>query len=298
MQGYRITFEGLPRPVWGCETTISNYSWENHHPDDLFEISIANAEYLVRKVNNIKRVFENVRTLSCIVKNEGATAYSLPDNRVSVISIAVSFEKINVISKELTADDCLDGDGLLLPMFSETISDDELDELNILMHKYIQHNEKNTEYDKIMCYSIFYDILAKIDAYVREELNPNTKTTSNRYIKKVNWIIQKQYNSKLTEAAIASELGISSGYLSAMYKKSTGRTISEYLLMFRMRKAEELLENINMPTAKIATAVGFDDENYFRKRFKQYFGITIKEYKNIKHGNTLYHEKPVKESSN
>ena len=78
-----------------------------------------------------------------------------------------------------------------------------------------------------------------------------------------------------------------------MYKKTTGRTILEYLLMYRMRKAEALLENSNMPTAKIALAVGFEDENYFRKKFKQYFGMNIREYKSIKRGNTLYHDKPT-----
>lgn len=294
MYGYKITFEGSPEPLWGCETTVTDYSWENSRHDNILEISLARTEYLVINTNDAQYVFENARLLSTTISNENATVHSHPETPVFITSIAVRFQKLNFTAKELTADDSGDYKSLLVPAFMDSLSDDEMDEINILLHKFIKHNERDTEYDKIKCYSIFYDILAKIDLYVRKQLTRDTKDLYNHYVKKVNWIIQDRYNTKLVESQIAKELGISVGYLCTMYKKSTGRTILEYLLMYRMRKAEALLENSNMPTAKIASAVGFDDENYFRKKFKQYFGMNIREYKSIKRGNTLYHEKPTK----
>lgn len=298
MYGYKIAFEGLPKPVWGCETAVTDYSWENRRTGNILEISMTASDYLVKYINKKRLVLENARFLSCTVPNVDISSYSTPGTQVLITTVAARFEKLTVEEKDFTVSDCADPRVLLLPAFTETMSDDEMDKINILLHKYIRHNERSSEYDKISCYSIFYEILARLDSYTRKQLNKDTKESYNHYVKKVNFLIQSRYHTKLTEETIAKELGISSGYLSTMYKESTGRTLSEYLLMIRMRKAEELMENTHMPTAKIAETVGFSDENYFRKKFKKYFGMSVKEYKNIKRGNTLYHEKPIRNSAN
>ena len=294
MYGYKITFSGLPTPVWGCETTINNYNWVGTHPENRIEISIIKAPYLVQVKNNQKNVYENIYALSCGVADGFNYCYSKPDVQVSITTVAVRFENLNIVAKDLSIDDCGDTQSILLPSFLDVFSVNELDEINILLHKYIKHSQRSSAYDSIMCYSLLYNTLAKIDSAVRNKLSGNVQNTYNYYIKKANWIINERYNTKLTKSIIAKELGISVGYLTAVYKKSTGKTISEYLLSVRMHKAEALLEDINMPTVKIAAAVGFDDETYFRKRFKQYFGMNVKEYRNIKHGNTLYHNKPTR----
>ena len=63
-----------------------------------------------------------------------------------------------------------------------------------------------------------------------------------------------------------------------------------------MKKATELLINSDIPTSKVAFLTGYSDESYFRKRFKNYFGMTVKEYRLIKKGLTLYHSKPERRS--
>ena len=83
-------------------------------------------------------------------------------------------------------------------------------------------------------------------------------------------------------------------YLSAVYKANTGVTFSDQLLKVRMRHAESLLLSQSIPTAKVAGLCGFCDESYFRKQFKKFFGMNVKEYRNIKNGITLYHAKPLR----
>jgi AraC-like DNA-binding protein len=259
------------------------------------EISILKTDYIVKIINNIKYTYKNAYTLSCnIADGNQLSSYSYPDTKISVTTVAVEFDKMDIIFKKLDTKDYVDKTHLLLPLVLDSIPTDELDELNVLLHKYIIHDDKNTEHDKIICYSIIYQLLSKIDAHVRNALNGTTKKTYHHYIKKTNQIIQNRYNTKLTKGEIAKELGISVGYLTLIYKKSTGKTISEQLLATRMHKAEILLENQKMSTSKIATSVGYDNETYFREKFKEFFGMSIKEYKNIKHGNTLYHNKPIK----
>ena len=73
-------------------------------------------------------------------------------------------------------------------------------------------------------------------------------------------------------------------------------TFSDKLLQVRMKHAEEMLCDQNVPTAKVAALCGFCDEAYFRKQFKKFFGINVKEYRALKNGITLYHDKPLRKN--
>ena len=67
---------------------------------------------------------------------------------------------------------------------------------------------------------------------------------------------------------------------------------SERLCELRMKKAEALVLEGGHSVFDIAQAVGFDDESHLRRRFKQYFGISMKEYRLMNAEQTLYHAKP------
>ena len=116
-------------------------------------------------------------------------------------------------------------------------------------------------------------------------------------MKKIDFIIQSKYNEKITLSSVASELNISPVYLSTIYKEAVGINFSEQVLNIRMKHAEKLLIDQNIPTAKVAELCGFCDESHFRKKFKQFFGLNVKEYRQIKNGLTLYHDKPIRKSN-
>jgi AraC-like DNA-binding protein len=63
-----------------------------------------------------------------------------------------------------------------------------------------------------------------------------------------------------------------------------------------MKKAEALVLEGSLSVSNIAQAVGFDDESHLRRRFKQYFGISMKEYRLVNKEQTLYHEKPQRQT--
>ncbi len=299
MYGYKVRFEGFPKTVVACETKVKNYSWNNSHPDNMLEIGISKAEYLVRYFKGREHIYKNVNALSCTVAEEGAYSKSLPEKEVSVTSVIVTFDKLNIEKKELDVKDARDTSVILLPDFADDITSDKLIEFNILLHKYIHYNSADTEQYKLMRYSVFYEIIAKLDSYARREILKNNEELykyNQYYIKKVNSIIQKSYNKRISCEDIAKEIGISNGYLSAMYKKATGITVSDYIIMTRMKKAEELLKDPNIPTSRIAAAVGYENESSFRKRFKKYFAMNVKEYRIIKNGNAMYHNKPTVQS--
>lgn len=296
MYGYKITFEGFPNPIIACETVVTNYYWNNTHPENMLEISISKADDIVRCKNNREQHYRDFHSLGCTVHSPGEYSYSTAETEVSILSVIVTFDRLNIVKKELNEEDIGDYSALLLPDCISDISEETLHEFSILLHQYIHYNTDKTEPNKIKCCSILYEILHKLDFYTRKRLSQNKKEYlyNQYYIKKIHSMIQKNYHKKIKTAQIAKELGISSNYLSIMYKNATGNTFSNYLTGVRMTKAEELLKTDHLSVKEIAEATGFENESSFRKRFKQYFGINIKEYKMIQKGQTLYHNKPVK----
>lgn len=66
------------------------------------------------------------------------------------------------------------------------------------------------------------------------------------------------------------------------YKKIlalTDKTPSEFIRFIRLKRAAELLEKSQMYVNEIAFLVGFNETKYFRKYFKEEFGVTPNEYK-------------------
>jgi YesN/AraC family two-component response regulator len=91
--------------------------------------------------------------------------------------------------------------------------------------------------------------------------------------------IESDLSADLTLSSIAQEQKISSGYLSAVFKRETGRTITEYIRERRIKHAIYLLETTHLQVQTIATHCGIMDVQYFSKIFKRQTGKTPKEYR-------------------
>lgn len=93
-------------------------------------------------------------------------------------------------------------------------------------------------------------------------------------------IINENYQENLTVTDLANRLHLSPNYLSALFKKHTGTTISEYITRQRIQRAKEIMiENCSIKTYEIADMVGYNDYEYFRKMFKKYVGINPAQYR-------------------
>lgn len=80
--------------------------------------------------------------------------------------------------------------------------------------------------------------------------------------------------------AHAQLLNVSPSYLSTLFHKETGRTLTEYVNHKRIEFSIFLLNTTNMQIQLISQHCGFSDINYFIKIFKKYIGKTPTEYRN------------------
>ena len=81
----------------------------------------------------------------------------------------------------------------------------------------------------------------------------------------------------LADAAAAAYL--SPNYLAHLIKKETGKTFTDLVTERRMEKAQELLAHTTLRVSEIAGEVGFRDEAYFARRFRQCFHIAPREFR-------------------
>ena len=81
----------------------------------------------------------------------------------------------------------------------------------------------------------------------------------------------------LTSVAAAADL--SPTYLAHLLKKETGKTFTDLLTERRMDRARELLAHTPLKIGDIAAEVGFDDEAYFARRFRQRYGMPPGRYR-------------------
>lgn len=91
--------------------------------------------------------------------------------------------------------------------------------------------------------------------------------------------IQRNYAAPLTAAQLADEAGVSPNYLSSVFRRETGMTISQFLACQRCRKAASLLRGSALPIQEISRSVGYMDSNYFVKVFRRYYHMTPGEYR-------------------
>lgn len=80
---------------------------------------------------------------------------------------------------------------------------------------------------------------------------------------------------------IAEQVNVSPSYLSAQFKKETGKTLTDYTNEKRIRNSLVLLSTTELPIQKVAEQVGIYDENYYSRLFKKYLNQTAKQYRNM-----------------
>ena len=91
--------------------------------------------------------------------------------------------------------------------------------------------------------------------------------------------IREHFSEDLSVAILADRLGMSPAYLSTLFKKETGLTLSDYIENIRMEKAKVLLQNDNLKMQEVAQSVGYRNANYFTTVFKKTFGMYPSEYR-------------------
>ncbi len=114
----------------------------------------------------------------------------------------------------------------------------------------------------------------------------NRTELSGKTISKFNAALTAYFNDGLldtqglpTVSALASQLNLSSRYLSDLLKQETGKTALELIHIYLINEAKDRLKSDDQSISEIAYALGFENLPYFSKLFKKETGISPNQFK-------------------
>ncbi|ASA19759.1 response regulator transcription factor [Paenibacillus donghaensis] len=103
------------------------------------------------------------------------------------------------------------------------------------------------------------------------------KTSS--VVDRVKQYIRQNLNEEINRSALAAHVYLNPEYLSHIFKKKTGISLSDYINGERIREAQRLLVTSDAPIRDIALQAGYGNLAYFSKIFKKITGKTPVEYR-------------------
>lgn len=147
----------------------------------------------------------------------------------------------------------------------ETILDDPLEDYRKILAR--------TTLDDML--QELYRFVSKICDFLGKNINANQSVTE-----RAKAYLEEHYaDSGLTLDQVASEMGISPNYFSALFKQNTGSSFINYLTNVRVAHAKELLKSGNYKTYEVAVRCGYENPTYFSTIFKRRTGVSPSEYR-------------------
>ena len=91
--------------------------------------------------------------------------------------------------------------------------------------------------------------------------------------------IQANFSRPLHRECLARMANMSEATFFRRFKEATGCSPKEYILNFRLGRAEAMLRDTSLSLAEISEKCGFCDSNYFGMQFRKHYNITPHQFR-------------------
>lgn len=105
------------------------------------------------------------------------------------------------------------------------------------------------------------------------------KSTSRAVLNVIQFIRENYSNADLSVKMLADRVYLTPTYLSTLFRKETGKTISDFIIEVRIERSKDLLVKQNIKLIEVAESVGYGDANYYAKVFKKQTGMAPSTYR-------------------
>ncbi|MGG1599541.1 response regulator transcription factor [Paenibacillus naphthalenovorans] len=107
--------------------------------------------------------------------------------------------------------------------------------------------------------------------------------------------IQQHLHDELKMSDVADHVHLSRSHFSALFKQAVGKTFLEYMMEQKMEWTKEQLKHTHKKIYEIASEIGFSDYKYFTRCFKEYSGMTPKDWREQHVHKSEYAVLPIRE---
>jgi len=93
-------------------------------------------------------------------------------------------------------------------------------------------------------------------------------------LKVLEFIEQNLHDTELDTEMVSAAIGVSRTQLWRIFKKTTDKTLGDYIRDLRLEKAAEMLKTNKYRVSEVAFEVGYSDAKYFTKNFQKKYGVS------------------------
>ena len=244
-------FLSMDPALWSASKGVQLHGTQIFHTHKLYEIMLVQSGDAVFITEQDEfSIYEG----SIIIVPPAVNHRITSEGKYNIISITGDFDQLSRFTSPTLLHDNVYGEGRKLAELT-------------LYNRYT-----NEEYFNSLCNAYLRFVLLNIDF---------PKNETNAVIYKMIDEMKKNYsNSELSIIKLLRDSGYAKDYVRTKFFEVTQMTPKKYLTTIRMKKAKELLlilgEDANI--SRIAEQCGIVDPAVFSKNFKQFYGVSPKQY--------------------
>lgn len=162
-------------------------------------------------------------------------------------------------------------------LYFSKIASDSTEFIDLL----IEESTKEDVYQEKLMRLLLVGLFSTLDRSRNETLliSNSTMGSENRFGRIMKYISDNYRTVTLEETA--RKFGYNPDCLSARFKIITGMSFSKKLLSIRMEEAIHRLLTTDYTVSEISSLVGYQDRSHFSRNFREYTGMTPKQYRKI-----------------
>ena len=125
-----------------------------------------------------------------------------------------------------------------------------------------------------LCENLMEQVLIRIKSVAPA----SNQARDRRVVRAVNYVLQ-HIEENISIGELAEHLGLSSSHLSSLFREEMGDSLVRWREGIRMEQAARLLQHTTFSIGEIGRRVGYDDQLYFSRKFKQLMGQSPSDYR-------------------
>lgn len=149
-------------------------------------------------------------------------------------------------------------------------------QVKILFHNIYKETKL---FDKASFLAIESLLLSVFEELAEKRNLPETKKPL--WVKKVGEILHENFAEPLNLQQLSNELNLHPVYLSRKFPKFFGCNLGDYVRKIRVQKSLQMLRQHNFSLTEISFECGFSDQSHFIRCFREFIGISPKEYRKL-----------------
>lgn len=145
------------------------------------------------------------------------------------------------------------------------------------LRRILSLNQRKDRYTEVFTSCLITELVTSLFPCAHPESDGNFRLPE--YLKKIRSEMEQNFNTRLTLDDFCKKYGVSRSHLSREFKKYTGSSFQEYLILLRLSYAKELLKYSEMSVGEIASACGISHTSHFIRLFEAREGTTPLKYR-------------------